>query len=229
MAKRRSSKQQDETFPKGGQQDDKPAGSLWFKVPLKEDGTPDIENLGWRDEKKKNVAELVSNPAFRAALGIGQEKAGSSSSAGSPSEPVVDAQVQLAEPVKPLDLSWVLWVYSVTVCFIFSARLDVPYDVLWPVCKFDEEQKAALLEPLSIVVQRYVPAEWLQFAPEMRLATLLAGITGANFARAKEAAETYRVEHAKNVTPKAKEEREPAKGSRVVSMSNEDKKAEGNV
>jgi hypothetical protein len=197
-----------------------PPSFLRIKVPLDDTGQPDLSEWDAHDSTKERYRNLVNNPEFKRKIGLsGKTEEGVSSAARdtfrddttgaaerTTDSPTVERPGQTREekktettalPFSASELLWVFDVYTYIVAFLFATTLKTSFDVVYPMVKFDDEQKMAMAEPLSIIMQRYVPSEYLEYAPEFRLGMMLVTITGSNFQRAKEAAEKERADKAK--------------------------------
>jgi len=128
-------------------------------------------------ENSGKYASISSDASFRSKLGM------SARTEEKPSNETV------AEVVVIFDASQVIWifdVYSAVIAFIFASALKTKFDVIAPACKFDDEQKQALAGPLAEIASKYFPQEWIKYLPEIKLAAMLAAITGGKFHAAQQ-------------------------------------------
>lgn len=178
-----------------------PAGFLRLKVPLNEDGSPNLDEWDAHDKTKEKYRTLINSPEFKKKIGLTgvsendtTERERPSRDASETAPAAVDKEKKnerelVPDILLPSDVVWVFDVYSAICAVIFCNILKCDFDLIYPVVKFDDEQKKALADPLATCIMKYVPAEYLFYIPEFRLLTMLATITGTNFSRAREIAQ----------------------------------------
>lgn len=208
MAKQRK-QPQIEPFPTKqleGEQKKSDGPVMWVKIPLKEDGQPDVAAIpNMRDEKKAKLRNLITSAEFLQKIG-GEGGSAPKPQAETTSEfktaEVLPPQVETPSAISPSDVVWVFDVYGYIVAFLVCQALKAPFDVVHEEIKFDDEQKELMAKPLAKVIERHVPPEWLFYAPEFQLAVMVAGATTAKVNSAKEAvAKLKKAETEKKPTP----------------------------
>lgn len=98
---------------------------------------------------------------------------------------VAQAVKEIPEIFQPEQVAWVLDVYVVIVCFIFSILLKCDFNVLHEELKIDEDVKMMWAKPLAKVASKYAPAQWAGMTAEIELVGCLALWTATAFGRAR--------------------------------------------
>lgn len=103
-------------------------------------------------------------------------------------------EVTVIPNFKPEDLLIVIDLYAVILSFIFSSILKTKFDVVYKICKFDEDQRKVVSEFAAPVVGKYFPTDWLPYLPEIKLGLCLVGITSTKFQQCMEAVKSATIE-----------------------------------
>lgn len=125
-------------------------------------------------------AELSSDPNF-------QKKAGLENS----ETKKVDVEVIV---LTPKDLLVVIDLYAIVISFIFAQILKTKFEVVYNICKFDDDQKKVVSEFAAPVAAKYFPTDWLPYLPEIKLGLALVGITSTKFQQCLEAVKSKTID-----------------------------------
>lgn len=117
--------------------------------------------------------------------------------AGVESEEKKPLDVVVLPTFKPEDLLIVIDLYSVIISFIFSQVLKTKFDVVYKICKFDDDQKKVVSEFAAPVAAKYFPTDWLPYLPEIKLGLCIVGITSAKFQQCMEAVKSMTIDATK--------------------------------
>lgn len=130
------------------------------------------------DEKYK---ELSGNTEFQKKAGLETEE-------------TKKVEVEVIAIIKPEDLLIVIDFYAIVLTFIFSQILKARFEVIYKICKFDDDQKKVVSIYAAPVVAKYFPTDWIPYLPEIKLGLCLVGITSSKFQQCMEAVKVINVE-----------------------------------
>lgn len=156
------------------------SGDTSTPAPVNGPESPVIEQPSQAEDKYKG---LSGDSDFQKKAGLESEKT---------------AEVVVAVVIKPEDLLVVIDLYAIIISFIFAQILKTKFEVVYKICKFDEDQRKVVAEYAAPVCGKYFPTDWIPYLPEIKLGLCLVGITSTKFQQCMEAVKSMTIE----ATPK---------------------------